>query len=60
MTHGRCNQAREVPEGSHDESIDLSAGFVLKNTPASGEPASAELTPDSFMAQQGMMSTYRH
>ena len=43
----------KVPEGCDDESIDLSAAFVLKNTPESGEPASADLTPDSFMAQQG-------
>jgi hypothetical protein len=41
----------KIPEGSHDENIDLSAGFVPKSTHAAGEPASEELTPDSFMAQ---------
>jgi len=30
MTHGGATKQGRVPEGSHDESIDLSAGFVLK------------------------------
>jgi hypothetical protein len=38
-------------ESFQDASIDLSAGFVPKNTPAAGEPVRAELTPDSFTAQ---------
>jgi hypothetical protein len=47
------NKPEKVPVGScAEESIDLSAGFIPKNTPAAGEPASAELTPDAFMAQQ--------
>jgi hypothetical protein len=49
-----ANKTEKLTEGTDDESIDLSAGFVPKNTPAAsvGEPSSAELTPDSFMAQQ--------
>jgi hypothetical protein len=40
--------------GSHEEDIDLSAGFVPKNLPteSSSEATSSELTPDSFMAKQ--------
>jgi hypothetical protein len=43
-----ADKPEKLPEG--DESIDLSAGFVPKSTPATG--AAAELTPDAFMAQQ--------
>lgn len=39
-------------ESFHDESVDLSAGFIPKNMPAGVGPA-AELTPDAFMAQHG-------
>jgi hypothetical protein len=48
-----ANKPEKLTEGTDDESIDLSAGFVLKSTSAASEPASAELTPDSFMAQHG-------
>jgi hypothetical protein len=44
---------RKVRGSSDDEIMDLSAGFVPKNTPAANEPDSDELTPDSFMAQYG-------
>ena len=37
---------------SHEDGIDLSAGFVPKTPPAASEPSPRELTPDSFMAQQ--------
>ena len=46
-----ANKPEKLPEGS-DEEIDLSAGFVPKNTPVAAEPRLNELTPDAFMAQQ--------
>jgi hypothetical protein len=52
MTHAQCKQAGEGSRAPEDESIDLSAGFVPKNTPVASEPPLDELTPDSFMAQQ--------
>jgi hypothetical protein len=34
-----ANKPETVTEGHEDESIDLSAGFVMKSTLASAEPA---------------------
>lgn len=47
------NKPEKVSEVSDEERIDLSAGFVPKNTSAAGEPESVELTPDSWMEQHG-------
>jgi len=42
-----ANKQGKVSEGSDDESIDLSAGFIPK--PEAGEPPPEEMTPDSFI-----------
>jgi hypothetical protein len=47
-----ANKPEKLPEGSNEEIIDLSAGFVPKKTSLAAEPRLNELTPDSFIAQQ--------
>jgi hypothetical protein len=37
---------------SHEERIDLSAGFVPKSRSSAGEPPVDKMTPDSFMTRQ--------